>query len=106
MMRIPAVIGVMSATLVFLSTGEQNIERLRERTHDAAASAQRAADRHFAAQRNAEINQSLAWVAAMREIEFTRARNREIDSSLAAVEAARKMDAFVAARNAESEMMM
>lgn len=106
MMRIPAVIGVMSAALVFLSTGEQNVERLRERTSSAATAAQRTADRAFAVQRNAEINQSIAWVEAVRSIEFTRVRNAEIIASLATVAAARSADLVVAARNAEIETSM
>ncbi len=100
MMRIPAVIGLMSATLVFLSTGEQHSERLKERAYSAAA-AQRAATVKFAKARNAEIKASLAAVEARRLAEFTEARNAEISASLAAVEKERNLVAFAAARGAE-----
>ncbi len=105
MMRIPAVIGLMSATLVFLSTGEQHSERLRERAYSAAV-AQRAATIKFAKARNAEIKASLAAVAARQSAEFTEARNAEISASLAAVEKERNLVAFAAARGAEiSELL-
>jgi outer membrane protein OmpA-like peptidoglycan-associated protein len=100
MMRIPAIIGLMSATLVFLSTGEQHSERQRDRAYSAAA-AQRAATIKFAKARNAEIRASLTAVEARQLVEFTQARNAEISSSLAAVEKERNLVAFAAARGAE-----
>jgi outer membrane protein OmpA-like peptidoglycan-associated protein len=100
MMRIPAVIGLMSATLVFLSTGEQQSERQKERAYSAAA-AQRAATVKFAKARNAEIKASLAAVEARQLAEFAAARNAEISASIAAVEKERNLVAFAAARGAE-----
>jgi outer membrane protein OmpA-like peptidoglycan-associated protein len=100
MMRIPAVIGLMSATLVLLSTGEPQSERLRDRVATAVA-AHKAAAAQFVAARNQEITASLAAVQARRAADFADARNAENAVSLAAVENRRDAETFAEERNRE-----
>lgn len=103
MMRIPAVIGLMSATLVFLSTtGEQQSERLRERVKVATAG-QATASKKADAMLSERVRQFLAAVEERRVTRFIQDRNDEIAASIAGVEHERELARFAEARNAEIE---
>jgi isopentenyl diphosphate isomerase/L-lactate dehydrogenase-like FMN-dependent dehydrogenase len=85
-------------------TAQEEFEQARNAEIDAsiAAVAARSTQEEFEQARNAEIDASIAAVAARRaQEEFEQARNAEIDASIAAVAAGRAQEEFEQARNAE-----
>ena len=101
MMSISLAAAVTAMWLVSLPEDHQLHLPRMEPTRAMAAEAQPTQER-FEQERNAEIDASIAAVAARRVQErFERERNAEIDASIAAVAARRVQERFEQERNAE-----